>query len=309
MTMLPMSRRRVLFIGAAFAGAALLSDVAQIGKTRRWRGTALGADSEIVLVNAPEDVAETAFQAVETEIARLENIFSLYREDSALSRLNRNGRLNAPPAELLTVLAAARTAHRLTGGLFDPTVQPLFVLYAEKGAAPPPRALSAALSCVGFDAVQFDERAITFGRPGMALTLNGIAQGYITDCVADLLRGYGFADMLVDIGEIRALGERAEGGGWRIGIATAPGSEDIAQTITVTDKAVATSMPRGTLIDAAGLVGHILHPRHGATPGIHARVTVVAPTAIMADAFSTAAVLMETDALRSLANENFDFYI
>ena len=66
-----------------------------------------------------------------TEIDRLENILSLHRTESALSRLNREGRLDAPPFELLDCLAQAQAVHRASGGRFDVTLQPLWALWAE----------------------------------------------------------------------------------------------------------------------------------------------------------------------------------
>ncbi len=109
----PVTRRRALFIGAVLvAGAALpsamLAPRAFAAKPVRWSGQALGAHAEIELIGANEAEAKPVLAAVEAEIARLESVFSLYRQDSALSRLNRDGLLNDPPPELLEVLALSR---------------------------------------------------------------------------------------------------------------------------------------------------------------------------------------------------------
>ena len=309
MTALP-TRRRVLFLGAAFMGAAALPGARQAfaePAVRRWRGQALGAHATIELLGAPQDVAGEAFAAVEAEIARLEAIFSLYRSDSELARLNRDSRLAEPSPELLAVLTLADAAHRQTDGLFDPTVQPLFSAFAEHfsrpGADPagPPRdAVETALSRVGFEQVRFDPTRVGFARPGMAMTLNGIAQGFITDRVATLLRERGFADMLLDIGEIRAVGHGPSGAGWRIGIRRDPLSGRLAETVTVSDRAVATSMALGTTLDPAGRVGHIFHPRKGPVAATFAHATVIDASAARADALSTAAALMTPSQLAAL---------
>ena len=65
------------------------------------------------------------------EVRRLEAVFSLYREDTALVALNRQGILVAPPADLVAVLAECRRCWELTGGAFDPTVQALWILYRD----------------------------------------------------------------------------------------------------------------------------------------------------------------------------------
>jgi thiamine biosynthesis lipoprotein ApbE len=153
---------------------------------------------------------------VVAEVSRLERVFSLYQRDSALSELNRTGAIAAPPAELVNLLEASRDFWETTGGAFDPTVQPLWTLYAEHFSAsdadpagPSEDAKRRALSRVGFEKLKFNRDRVVFARPGMALTLNGIAQGYITDRIVGLLREAGIANSLVSMGETRAIGGAA----------------------------------------------------------------------------------------------------
>lgn len=299
----PIARRRFIHIGAALAAVAFVPAAALASApVRRWSGSALGAHASIELVGADAAHADATFAAVEQEIARLEALFSLYRTDSALSRLNATGRLETPEADFLRLLALVRSVHAETGGLFDPTVQPLFAAYAAHYAggrtdALPAIELANCLKLVGFDQLVFDEDAVRFSRPGMAMTLNGVAQGYITDRVADLLRARGFDNVLLDIGEIQALGAGRDGRGWKVGLAAGPNSDALSATLRLKDRAVATSMMDGTVLDAAGRIGHILHPRKGAVVSAFSAVSVVAPEAALADALSTAAVLMTPDDL------------
>lgn len=301
------NRRRVLFIGAALAGAALApSALAATGQpVAHWRGVALGADATLQLAGVSQEDAAPVFAAIEQEIARLECIFSLYRSDSALSRLNAEGTLSAPPPELIELLGTARTAWHATDGLFDPTVQPLFRAMAEHytGQRTGRPALKDALALVGFDKVQFDSGSVRFARPGMAMTFNGIAQGYMTDRVTALLRARGFGNVMVDLGEIRALGPGRHGGGWRVGLARPGASAAMPHFIDVRDRAVATSAMLGTTFDQAGRAGHILHPVHGIAQFWRKQVTVLDASATRADALSTAATLMndaQVDRLRAM---------
>lgn len=301
----PIGRRRFIRIGAALASAAFIPAAFAEAPVRRWSGSALGAHATIELIGTDTEHAEATFSAVEQEIARLEGLFSLYRADSALSRLNASGRLDAPKGDFLRLLALARNTHRETGGLFDPTVQPLFAAYATHYAggrsdALPAMELADRLALVGFDQVAFDEEAVRFSRPGMAMTLNGIAQGYVTDRVADLLKARGFDNVLLDIGEVRTLGGGRDGAGWKVGLAAGPDGEALAATLRLKDRAVATSMMAGTTLDANARVGHILHPRKGAVASAFSAVSVVAPDAALADALSTAAVLMAPEDLSRL---------
>jgi thiamine biosynthesis lipoprotein len=289
--MTQISRRRFIAITAACvalpAGAAPL---------HHWRGTALGAAASIRLAHpdAPAIVARAR-----AEISRLEDIFSLYRPASALVQLNAEARLDAPPFELLSCLALAGRVHQATGGLFDPSVQPLWAAYAQAhaaGGAPDEARIAAALDRTGWARVRFDSASVRLD-PGMALTLNGIAQGFVADRVADLLRAEGLTNILIDTGELRALGTQPGGEPWPVSI-------DQGGALTLQDRALATSSPLGTVFDAGGRVGHILHPQTGrpAAP-VWRGVSVTAPSAALADALSTAACLMpqRADIDRALA--------
>ena len=81
------------------------------------------------------------------EVRRLEAVFSLYREDSALVALNRHGVLVAPPADLVALLAECRRYWELTGGAFDPTVQALWMLYRDHFSRPDRRPAGTARAC------------------------------------------------------------------------------------------------------------------------------------------------------------------
>ena len=284
-----LSRRRFLTISAAAVAAGSV----RAGDLYQWKGVALGARATITLSH-PD--APAILRRVRAEIDRLEDIFSLYRPDSALVRLNREGRLDNPPFELLECLGLCGAVHDATGGAFDPTVQPLWTLYAEaagRGAVPAEGALAAALARVGWAGVELGAGRIAFRRPGMALTLNGIAQGYVADRVAALLRAEGLTDVLVDTGELRALGGRPGGGGWPVALQA--GARRIPDAVRLRDMALASSAPAGTML--GGAVGHVFDPASGRpAPARWTLVSVSAPSAALADGLSTAGCLMRRDA-------------
>lgn len=285
------TRRRFLTIAAAAAGMAALPAAARANAAPlyQWRGVALGADASITLAHPR---AEAIVARTLAEIARLEAIFSLHRPDSALARLNANGRLEAPPFELLECLSLCAAVHRASAGAFDPTVQPLWALHAEshaRGRAPGDDEIAALLPRIGWGRVQFDPGVIALARPGMALTLNGMAQGVIADRVADMLETEGLRNILINTGEFRALGGHPGGGDWPIRL------DDAAATpAPLRDRALASSGALGTTFDTAGDVGHILDPRSGRpAPARWRLVSVTAPRAGLADALSTAACLLD----------------
>ncbi len=120
-----LTRRRFLLAATA---AALVGRAS--AEHWEWRGSALGAEARIVLTGW-RDQAEEALAAVVAEIDRLENIFSLHRPVSQLSRLNAQGMLDAPSRDLSDALVASARWKRLTSGVFDPAVQPLWQYWAQ----------------------------------------------------------------------------------------------------------------------------------------------------------------------------------
>lgn len=309
-----MTRRRFITVAAAalpgMAGAAPqdwqpLGRQTQGWQTLGWQGQVMGADASITLTGA--GAAQALVQA-EALLRRVEALFSLYDPASELSRLNAAGQSGAldsgpfhsgppqsvppqsvppqsvpPSSEMLALLGLARRVHQATGGLFDPTVQPLWQALATGGDA------NAAAGLVGFDRVQVTPGGIRLGK-GQALTLNGIAQGYATDLVRDLLAASGFGRCLINIGEYAALG-----GPWAIGI------EDPAfgllATRALTDAAIATSSP-GALRLADGSA-HILHPARRGLPR-WSTVSVQADSAALADGLSTALCFADAVEIRAI---------
>jgi len=291
--MTQLNRRRFLTIAAA---GLLAPRALHAAPLQRWRGIALGAEATILLAHPDgAGIAEAAFR----EIARLEKIFSLYRPESEVSRLNRDGVLSGPSFELIECLSLSAALHRATDGLFDPTVQPLWQLYAatySAGRPPADAAIAEVLSRTGFAQLRFDGDSVAFAQPHMALTLNGIAQGYIADKVADRLRREGLKDLLVDCGEVSALGSGPDtaGQGWPLSFRA--GEDRLPGKLFLRDRALASSAPLGTAFDDAGEAGHIIDPRDGTTaPAKWRLVSVSAPLAAVADGLSTAGCLLSKD--------------
>ena len=180
------SRRRVIRLAAAASGLALAGAIGAIyGRSsspevslHRWWGAALGADASL-LINVPDAKrAKSLISLALAEIDRLERVFSLYRRESALTRLNQEGEIRDPPAELVSLLERARQWSVLSGGAFDVTVQPLWQLYREHFAkpgadplGPAETAVTAARELVDFRAMEISAKRIVLTRPGMAVTL------------------------------------------------------------------------------------------------------------------------------------------
>ncbi len=250
-----------------------------------WQGRALGAAASMQLTGLEADKAQGIFRTVEREIARLERIFSLHHPQSQIVRLNRAGMLRSPAPELLEVLSLSGGLHRASEGAFDPTIQPVWQGFATatgQDIAPD------LLAQPGWHRLRFDAEEIRIEQGG-ALTLNGIAQGYITDRIAALLRSKGLSDVLIDMGEIAAIGSKP----WQVGIALP--DQSLVNRITLSDRALATSAPMGTVLSPAAGLGHIIDPRDPMAPPRYQLVSVSANTAAVADGLSTALCLLPRD--------------
>ncbi|MBR0958808.1 FAD:protein FMN transferase [Bradyrhizobium japonicum] len=304
-----LTRRRFIRISATAAGLGPLS----LGRPARaeaapvtWRGMMLGAVATMEIHDDDRRRAELLISLACAEARRLERLFSLYLDDSALVELNRKGILIDPAAEMVDLLSISQHYSTLTGGVFDVTVQPLWDLYARhfaqddaNPAGPEAAEVQTALARIGSGRMSISRDRIVMPR-GMAVTLNGIAQGYVTDKVVDLLRAHGIARSLVDMGEARAIGSRPDGRPWDIGIAD-PDIADRTQTVLpIVDRAVSTSGGYGFRFDSKARFNHLFDPRTGGCALHHRSVTTVSRSATAADALSTAFSLMQEDEIRSL---------
>jgi thiamine biosynthesis lipoprotein len=292
------TRRRVLHIVAAVAGLPLmiagLRATAPKGQIYRWQGDVLGAVSELTLWHTEPAFARAMILKVRDEIDRFEQIFSLYRQKSEISRLNEAGKLMKPSPELRAVVEESQRFSELSGGAFDISVQPLWRLYEAHFWSRTniqsdivARARDVAQALVDFRQIDTGAASIAFTRPGMAITLNSIAQGYITDAIADMLRNEGFESAMVDLGEYRALGLHPDGRPWRLGIDNGKVAGNVDRMVELEDMALAVSGGYGTTFEPSGQFNHIFDPHTGASANSLVQVAVIGPTAGAANGLST----------------------
>ena len=303
-----LSRRRFIFISAtavAFPTSATSGDVNSVDELIHWKGSALGAPAMLAFAGLSKPQAAQHVARIKVEISRLEKIFSLYHPNSVLSRLNASGKFTAPPLEFAQLLTQVSAIHKATNGAFDPTVQPLWLAYANAKGYPHRETVKRARKAVGWHRVEFSANQIAFTRPDMAITLNGIAQGFITDKIADLLRANGLENVVVSVGEIAAIGERSPGAGWKIGIGEKQGA--IAQEyLFLSNSALATTAQLGTTLDDQSKIGHIIDPRTGSMPNLWRRNSIIHPSAAIADGLSTAFALMQRNEMISAMGQFSD---
>lgn len=294
--------------GAASAGAAAWwrpspSAAAHSGLRRFARsGCALGSQVSITVLHADARVAEAALADAFAALETVERVMSIYRPDSELARLNRDGVLHHAHPWLVEVLHEAGEMSHASDGAFDITVQPLWHLFAEaqsEGKMPSDDEITAARRCIGWRRVQCEGRSVSLAGEGMAITLNGIAQGFATDQACAALQRHGIEHSLINAGEISALGERENGQPWRVGIQHPRVASAFIARAMLAGRALATSGDYATSFSSDHRANHIFDPRTGRSPNELASVSIAAESAMQADALSTAVfVLGSEDGLR-----------
>jgi thiamine biosynthesis lipoprotein len=283
----PPNRRRFLTLAAGACGAMFLGfkSPPSLRKVSR-ESKALGTHVSMTVLHADKSEGRAALDAAFAELERVESVMSIYRPESQISRLNRDGVLEKPDPYFVEVLRHAAQVSEQSGGAFDVTVQPLWTLYAG-GEIPDTTALHSALEHVDWRGVKIADDRISLTTPGMAITLNGIAQGFAADAAMRVVRAHGVDHALIDTGEMSAAGRNPEGAAWRIGIQHPRARDAFATLITLDNRCLATSGDYETKFSDDFSRNHIFDPHTGESPGELASVSVLAPTAMSADALST----------------------
>lgn len=272
---------------------------------------AMACEFEICL-NAgqyPHDT-QRALEALDL-VDSLEDQMSVFRETSEVCRINRTAATRPVEVEpgLFELLRLAMQVYRQTDGAFDVTSAPLWEVWGfarRAGAVPDDQQLAETLGRVGGQLVELDaeQKTIRFRQPGVQLNLGSIGKGYALDRCAEKLRQAGVGDFLIHGGgsSVLAAGRRAATAnespadatpGWTVGILHPLRPDRRLGEIRLRDRALATSGSRAqSFVHEGRRYSHILDPRTGRPAEGVLSATVIAPTAALADALSTAFYVM-----------------
>ncbi len=258
---------------------------------------AMGTIVTITVVHASAGLAEDGMGAAFDAMHSLIGTLNRFEAGSAMATLNDRGGLADAPDELMLLLHRAAGLHRLSGGAFDITVQPLVDLLRDRRVqglegAPRPDQVEAALQRVDGRAVKLDGRAIELVRDGMGVTLDGIAKGYIVDRMAATLRRRGIRDFLVNAGgDIRTGGTNGDGMPWRVAVQDPDKGGEFPDVVAMDNGAIATSGSYEIFFNREQTLHHLV--RAGCGGLLESRsVSVRAPSALQADALATAVFVM-----------------
>lgn len=289
---------------AGLAGVAALPDVPAALTPYSGSGLAFGTTVTIKVLHDDAPTAQAAIQDALQQVQTVDALMSLHQERSQVYQLNRQGSVGAPDEHLLRVLAFARQLSGLTAGAFDITVQPLWQVFSRataRGALPAPQELAAAKALVNWRHIEVGARQVRLPTPGMAITLNGLAQGYAVDLALAALRAQGIQHALLDSGEFGSIGRKAADQPWMLGIQHPRQADALSAKLSLDGRIVATSGDYETFFTPDFIHHHIFDPASGDSPPALASVTVLAPSGMMADGLSTAFMVMGADKALALA--------
>jgi len=256
---------------------------------------ALGSSVTLSVWHRDEAAAEAALDAAFAELERVESLMSLYRPESQLSQLNQQSVLDHPHPHLITVLEYAASMAKETNGAFDVTVQPLWEIYHQakkQNRLPSEAEVHEARSLVDWRRVQIRPSSVKLTGEGTAVTLNGIAQGFAADAAMAAMRRAGVVHALIDTGEMNATGGKPDGSAFTVGIQHPRYPDTFVSMAKLQDRCLATSGDYQTRFSDDFVHHHLFDPRTGHSPTELASVSIVAPTAMAADALSTAVFVL-----------------
>jgi FAD:protein FMN transferase len=262
--------------------------------------SAMASVNELQIWADAETDARRCADAAIADALRIEAKYSRYRDDSVVTRINREaGRAEVPiDPETAALLRYADQCYRLSGTLFDITSGALRRAWDFRRA--PPRLPTsaereAAASAIGWCDVEWSEHAIRLPRPGMEIDFGGICKEYAADRMAALCIEHGLEHVLVNLGgDVRAAGPQQDGAPWRIGIRHPRRAGEVIATVELAGGALATSGDYERFFEIDGCrYCHLLNARTGWPVRYWQSVSVVAPLCVVAGSCSTIAMLLE----------------
>ncbi len=283
-----MQRRQILQWGMGLGWAAQAS----ARDSLLWQERSLLGFGTTLWVKAAHSDASRLQQALDDAVKAIrlvEQQMSLFDPESLVSRLNSQGELHKPDADLVAVLTLSQYVSRRSAGAFDVTTQPLWNLWsahATNKTLPSSKHLSQARALVHWQALSFSTDVVRLHRKGMGVSLNGIAQGYAADKVRAVLQSHGVQHALIDTGETALLGQSPQNTPWRFAIEASAPSQQTAPVLRSQGMAIATSSDAHTTFSDDRVHHHILNPHTGDSPSYWSSVTVMAPSCALADALT-----------------------
>ncbi len=261
----------------------------------------MGTMFDLFAYHASRETAEQAVDAAWAEIERLDRVMSHFRDDSDLSRLNREGGrgfVTVDPS-LHDILLSSVSLSRRTGGRFDVTMAPVLRVWQrafDAGRPPSDADVARAQACVGAEHIEtLAPDRVRFTTPCTAVELGGVGKGYAVDRALAVLASRGVRSALINAGgsSIGAIGRPPDSDGWPVRLGAPVTGHHVA---LLRDASMSTSTQhRRAFARGAGRFGAIVDPRAGVPVQSDASVTVIAANGTVAEALTKALLMTAPD--------------
>ena len=260
----------------------------------------------VVVPNRERACAKDTLRKAEAELRAIEARMSTWLAESEVSRFNAAGRgeeISLSP-ESLEVLRLARDATAATSGAFDVSCRPVIELWnraGQRGVPPTEPQLASAREASRWDVIEMTDQGAIKHVASACVDLGGIAKGYAIDRAAEVMSQTGVAGGLIDVGgDLVCFGRPTDGEFWPVDVRN-PFEPGVLARVRIQEGAVATSGNYARYVEIAGKrYGHIVDPRTGRPTEAVQSVTVVAPTAVIADIWATALSVLGPEGVERL---------
>lgn len=254
---------------------------------------AMGTFVTITIVHPEVNEGISALRAAFDEIYRIHDLMNAHKQSSEVSVLNREGYYEGVSDDTKHVIQRANSFSELIEGAFDITVLPVLELWEEnvyKSKIPTDAEISERLELVNYRNILIEDKNISFRKPGMGITLAGVAKGYAVDKAIEALSRGNIKHALVNAGgDIRVIGGKDETIPWKIAIRDPRNKTRIVTTVELYDQAIATS---GTYRRS---FKDIINPKVGRPAQGVLSSTVIAKKAMDADMLATCMFILEAE--------------
>ncbi|UBM57961.1 FAD:protein FMN transferase [Marinilongibacter aquaticus] len=299
-----------LFVSAALLSCAKKEERPYVNVSGPAQGTSFSITYQPV-----DEVDYTP--SIDSLFELIDQSMSLWRDSSLINKVNRSSGTVLVDEHFANVFRGSEYFHSLSAGAFDPTVGPLlkFWKFARKSqeSLPDTSQIRSIKEKIGLSHFKLSEdRQLTKDIPEATLDFNAIAQGYTVDVLADFLKARGVKQYLIEVGgEIRAQGINQSGAPWKVGIERPDFNQNEdrneIETILALDRgALATSGSYRKYVEVDGKkYSHTIDPKTGFPVDHHMlSVSVIAPSAMDADAYATMFMVLGKEAALAFANEH-----
>jgi thiamine biosynthesis lipoprotein len=272
----------------------------------------MGSKLEFKLYCARITQCELAVKRAYEEAKTVDYLFSDYREDSILALVHKKGHggfVKVPP-QFIELTERSIRYSELTKGAFDITVGTLVRLWRraqEKGQMPHEGEIKEAMKCTGYRMVRLLPRQykVSLASPCVLLDFGAIGKGYALDRMVMALRESGVDRGIIDLGgNIFAMSPPPGEDGWVVGVRNPSKTGSPVAYVKIVNMSIATSGDYERFFEVgARRLSHILDPRTGYPAREASSVSVVSPSAVEADALSTAFSVLSEDEVAGIAEK------